>query len=206
MHFSKKLSKGTIIMVALGALSICTIVAFSMISTATNEFKAYDVNVKIYEEFSPPPVWDGEEVSKKVFFESKGSALTVLRVKYTEAWTHEDGLTLSNKVNSENVVLKECEIEGQELWLESNNWKLIDGWYYYAKPLKKNDKIQILNSVRLNEIVVGTVENPIKADYFEATYELSFVYESQSLSAAESKGAWDVLAKYDKDTETISWD
>lgn len=201
MHFSKKLSKGTIIMVALGALSICTIVAFSMISTATNEFKAHDVNVKMYEEFTPPPDWDGEKVDKKVFFESKGTAATVLRVKYTERWEREDGLTLSNKVSSQNAVFKEWTAKG----LGSDEWVFKDGWYYYKHLLKKGEPIQILESIKLSD-AVGTFDKPIVSDYFISTYELSFVYESQSLSAAESKGAWDVLAKYDKDTETISWD
>lgn len=202
MHFFKKRNKGTIMFMVIGALSICTIVAFGMISTVTNEFKAQGINMKMYEEFSPPPDWDGESVDKKVFFESKGTAPTVLRVKYSEEWKREDGLSLSNTVESKNVMSKKWTKDG----LGGDAWTLIDGWYYYEKQMNKGDKVQILESVALDTAVVGDVKKPIVEDYFKATYELSFVYEYQSLSSAMEKGAWDALASVaNETTKEISW-
>lgn len=147
-----------------------------------NQFKTLTYNVTVEDEF-----YDDWGV-KKVFFVNKEETNTpvVLRINFNESWRREvDGMTLSldNNVNGENVVLKE--------WTDTFTNDFIkgdDGWYYYKKVLNSNERIQVLESIALNEELILT--SPYYEDYKVFDYELSFNFEAIQASSGAVSDIW----------------
>ena len=148
-----------------------------------NKFNTYTYNVSIEEEFYDD--WG----TKKVTFANNEETNTpvVLRINYNETWLKEItdlGLVpISNNVNGSNVVTKE--------WTESflQDFQLhTDGWYYYKKTLNPEEKVQVLNSISLNETLISS--SPYYEDYLTADYNLSFNYEAIQATEAAVKEIW----------------
>lgn len=147
-----------------------------------NQFKTLTYNVTVEDEF-----YDDWGV-KKVFFVNKEETNTpvVLRINFNEAWRREvDGMALSldNNVNGENVVLKE--------WTDTFNNDFIkgdDGWYYYKKVLNSSERVQVLESITLNEELILT--SPYYEDYKVFDYELSFNFEAIQASSGAVSDIW----------------
>lgn len=147
-----------------------------------NQFKTLTYNVTVEDEF-----YDDWGV-KKVFFVNKEETNTpvVLRINFNESWRREvDGITLSldNNVNGENVVLKE--------WTDAFTNDFIkgdDGWYYYKKVLDSSERVQVLESISLNEELILT--SPYYEDYKVFDYELSFNFEAIQASSGAVSDIW----------------
>ena len=135
-----------------------------------NKYKASTYEVEIEEEF------EDKFGVKKVWIvnKEKTNAPVVLRVNYNEIWSKEiDGvlLTLDNNVNGENVVEKE--------WTEEflNDFELKeDGWYYYKKVLRPEERVQLLEGITLKNELISTSE--YSNEYLTYDYELAFNFES----------------------------
>lgn len=135
-----------------------------------NKYKAATYDVELEEEF------EGEFGVKKVWIvnKEKTNAPVVLRISYNEFWSKEiDGvlLTLDNNVNGENVV--------EKTWNEEfmNDFELgDDGWYYYKKVLDPEERVGILERIKLKEELIAT--SPYYNDYKTYDYELAFNFES----------------------------
>ena len=135
-----------------------------------NKYKAATYEVEIEEEF------EDKFGVKKVWIvnKEKTNAPVVLRVNYNELWSKEiDGvlLTLDNNVNGENVVEKE--------WTEEflNDFELKeDGWYYYKKVLRPEERVQLLERISLKNELISTSE--YSNEYLTYDYELAFNFES----------------------------
>ena len=148
-----------------------------------NKFNTSTYNVTIEEEFYDD--WG----TKKVTFANNEETNTpvVLRINYNETWLKEItelGLVpISNKVNGSNVVTKE--------WTESflQDFQLhTDGWYYYKKTLNPEEKVQVLNSITLNETLISS--SPYYEDYLTADYNLSFNFEAIQATEVAVKEIW----------------
>ena len=83
--------------------------------------------------------------------------------------------TLSNKINGEDVVIKE--------WSDSFFNNFIDGhdgWYYYNKVLNSHDGVLILQSVNLNEQLVQSSEY---ADFYSNSYAYNLLFNFEAVEA-----------------------
>jgi alternate signal-mediated exported protein len=172
----KKMKLKTKPLIFIFALLIITIVGITFAyytskAILANKFNTSTYNVTIEEEFYDD--WG----TKKVFLANNEETNTpvVLRINYNEKWTKEISdlgpIPLSNKVNGSNVVNKE--------WTEAflQDFQLhTDGWYYYKKVLKPEEKVQVLNSITLNESLIQS--SPYYEDYLTADYNLSFNFEA----------------------------
>ena len=134
--------------------------------TLPSQFKTMTYDIDIEEEFYND--WG----TKKVYILNNEVSNTnvVLRVKYTEVWSkiiNNEKYYLSNTINGVNVVDK--------VWTNTflNEFTDgLDGWYYYNKILRPNDKIQLLESISLNQTLTST-----NLDYLDYDYQLLFSYE-----------------------------
>ena len=148
-----------------------------------NKFKAATYNVvleeEFYDEFGTKKVWIANNET--------GNANVVLRINYDESFSKtvdNERLTLSNIVNNQNVVDK--------VWTDDflNDFeKGNDGWYYYKKILKPTEKVQILESISLNENLILT--SPYYQEYKSYDYNLSFNFESIQATKNAVKEIWD---------------
>lgn len=151
---------------------------YSSNDTFVNEFKSMTYDVKIEEEFNND--WG----TKKVFFSNEDQTNTpvVLRINYNESWTKDSNgilLVLSNEIDGTNVVTK--------TWTNVflNDFEQgEDGWYYYKKVLNAGDRIQVLESIALN----NELTDGLLYQYYD--YELDFNYEAIQASSNAITEIW----------------
>jgi len=135
-----------------------------------NKFKTMTYNVSIEEEFYD--TWG----TKKVTFKNNEPTSTpiVLRISYHESWRKtENGvqLSLDNNIGGVNVVQKNWTNAFLNDFIDGN-----DGWYYYKKVLGKQQSVQVLDSINLNNALIQT--SPYYNEYLTYTYQLDFNYEA----------------------------
>ena len=139
-----------------------------------NQFKNATYDVDIEEEFNDD--WG----TKKVWFVNNEETNTavVLRINYNELWSKEDKdglLTLSNVYDGHNVVTKTWTND-----FTSNFTLASDGWYYYTKILKPQQRVQVLESITKNA--------PSTYDGFD--YKLTFNFEAIQATVSAVKELW----------------
>lgn len=172
------------IIVYLGIIGFILIAGFSLSYffndiQVVNSFKTQTYNVEIEEEF--PGTWG----TKKVYIANKEltNAPVVLRVNYNEVWSKEEAgeiNTLSNIVNGTSVVTKNF----TNAFL--NDFILgTDGWYYYKKVLNAGERVQLLDSISLNNTI--TSSNP---EYLAYDYQLIFNYEAIQATSPAVLDIW----------------
>ena len=122
-----------------------------------NRFKTMTYKVDVEEEFN------NEFGTKKVYFVNKEATnvSVVLRFNYNEVWKNGTEI-VSNVVNGNNVVNKNWTTAFQNDFIQGN-----DGWYYYKKVLNAGERVQVLESIALNN-----------NSYSNYDYDLSFNYEA----------------------------
>ena len=192
MKQNKKYKLKTKSLIFIILLLIVTIVGatyayFTSETRILNQFKNATYNVQLEEEFNDD--WG----TKKVWFANNEETNTpvVLRINYNESWTKEDKdgfLTLSNIYEGENVVTKN--------WTSdfTDNFTLgSDGWYYYNKVLKPQEKVQVLESIEKNA----------PAEYDSYNYQLTFNFEAIQATESAVKELWDKTITIDGDN--IQW-
>ncbi|MEG1720023.1 MAG: hypothetical protein RR306_06820 [Clostridia bacterium] len=174
-------------MVAVVALASLAVLAFYNIKASFgNVFEMPNESSRIVEDFSPPVKWNGEKVTKKVAFENTGNVKLVLRFQYAESFTKADGTLLPNTSAGLDVVDK--------VWTSPNgtvssaelqtSWtKGADGWYYYKFVMKPADKVFIMDNIKAKT-------SPFSAEYQNAKYKLSFVYETMMIDTANITKLW----------------
>jgi len=160
-----------------------------------NVFRTINHGVNIEEEFYDD--WG----TKKVSFVNNSTSSVVIRVSYNEIWStlyDNDVITLlSNEVNDKEVAIKGW----TENWLHDfTDGK--DGWYYYNKVLKKNERVQVLNTIQYNEAAVD--DTRLSDTYKEADYELDFNFESIQATERAIANLWGHTATIKKDGD-IQW-
>ena len=192
MKQNKKYKLKTKPLIFIILLLIVTIVGatyayFTSETRILNQFKNATYNVQLEEEFNDD--WG----TKKVWFANNEETNTpvVLRINYNESWTKEDKdgfLTLSNIYEGENVVTKN--------WTSdfTDNFTLgSDGWYYYNKVLKPQEKVQVLESIEKNA----------SAEYDSYNYQLTFNFEAIQATESAVKELWDKTITIDGDN--VQW-
>lgn len=192
MKQNKKYKLKTKSLIFIILLLIVTIVGatyayFTSETRILNQFKNATYNVQLEEEFNDD--WG----TKKVWFANNEETNTpvVLRINYNESWTKEDKdgfLTLSNIYEGENVVTKN--------WTSdfTDNFTLgSDGWYYYNKVLKPQEKVQVLESIEKNA----------PAEYNSYNYQLTFNFEAIQATESAVKELWDKTITIDGDN--VQW-
>lgn len=171
-----------ILLISFVALVGGTIAYYTMTSNYENKFKASYYDVSIEEEFYND--WG----TKKVSIVNNDSTPVVIRVNYNEQWSKNiegELLVLNNKINGTDVVTKEW----TDSWKNENYFvKGEDGWYYYKKVLKENERVQLLNSIELNENLIKENEN--YKYYKEYDYKLTFNYEAVQADSKAIKELW----------------
>jgi len=155
---------------------IGTVAYFSSSVGFSNIFKTSGYDVDIEEEFYND--WG----TKKVSIVNNDDTSVVLRINFVELWQDNNGEYLNNKFNKQDVVTKNWTDE----WL-NNFSKGSDGWYYYKKILNKGDRVQILNSIYLNE---SLNETELYNSYLASTYELDFSYEAVQADNKAIEKVW----------------
>ncbi len=190
----RKLFIGTISLLLIGVIGV-TLAIMSSNGYFENILHSTDYGVNIEEEFYNN--WG----TKKVSFVNNNKASIILRVSYNELWStvdEENTLTvLNNKVNNTDVVTKE--------W--TNNWLNDftdghDGWYYYNKVLNSTEKVQVLNTITLNEELI-TNSGDLNT-YKNANYELDFNFESTQASEKAVLDLWGKTITINNDG-SITW-
>ncbi|WP_130806324.1 BsaA family SipW-dependent biofilm matrix protein [Senegalia massiliensis] len=167
------MKKRLIITLSLVAIAILAIGGTMAWFTSTpeaidNTFKAGTVDIEVNENgFENITNWNpGDETNKDVTVISKGTKKTYVRVQLTPTW--------SNEMSIDNV----------ELMINSNDWILHDGWYYYKYILEENEETsKLLDSVKLLGEETGN-------DYQGATFTLNVKAESVQASNDAYKDVW----------------
>jgi predicted ribosomally synthesized peptide with SipW-like signal peptide len=158
--------------------------------SVNNEFNTADYKIEA-KEFFPITEWEKDTVLEKIVTISNvGEANVLLRISYNEIWykENENGKKiLNNLVNGTSIVEKK--------WTDEflNDFKLINGWYYYTKVLSPNDEVTILESVK-----------KLTDDYSDQEkYELDFHYEVLQAHKDSSIEVWNIESKITDDE--VEW-
>ena len=148
-----------------------------------NEVRTPTVEVTTNETIGNVDRYSGKK-QKEVVFENTGTADVFLRIAYAETWIYTESLSggkdeqiiLPNRSetgNDDSIVSKEWDSEWSQHWYDGG-----DGWYYYKKILKANEKTdKILKSVTFND-----TDNYPDSRYADAEYQLHFQVEAVQAS------------------------
>lgn len=148
-----------------------------------NEVRTPTVEVTTNETIGNVDRYSGKK-QKEVVFENTGTADVFLRIAYAETWIYTETLSggkdeqiiLPNRRetgNDDSIVSKEWDSEWSQHWYDGG-----DGWYYYKKILKANEKTdKILKSVTFND-----TDNYPDSRYADAEYQLHFQVEAVQAS------------------------
>ena len=161
-----------------------------------NQFITLSYNVGMEEEFY------NDFGTKKVSIVNYDDVPVIIRVHFSELWSQqgsieslseckvskveiEEGtlLTLSNKIHGVDVVNKGWTDAWRNDFVRGN-----DGWYYYKKVLHSRDKVQILNTILLNEDLVKNTS--CYQNYSDYDYSLDFNYEAVQATSIAVKDIW----------------
>jgi len=165
-----------------------TIAYFLSSTSFENKFRTSYYDVAIEEVFRND--WGVKEVS----IVNYDSASVAVRISYDEIWLKQNDSSeikdyLSNKVFDNttkelvDVVIKDWTQDWKENFIDGN-----DGWYYYKKVLPSNGRVQILNSINLDEKLLKA--NSVYDTYVSADYELDFNYEAVQADNKAIKELW----------------
>jgi len=181
-----------ILLIATVIISGSTIAFFSIKESFGNKFKVKAFDISIEE-----PDFKGDFGSKTINIINNDSADVIIRVTINELWSRnqdDELVMLNNKVDGKDVVVKE----------RGANWNDFidghDGWYYYKKVLKSDEKIELLKSIEKNTLIP---EEKLK-EYDSYDYELSYNYEGIQATEDAIKNIWELDANINEDG-TISW-
>ena len=181
-----------ILLIATVIISGSTIAFFSIKESFGNKFKVKAFDISIEE-----PDFKGDFGSKTINIINNDSADVIIRVTINELWSknQDDELVmLNNKVDGKDVVIKERGTDWDD-FIDGH-----DGWYYYKKVLKSDEKIELLKSIEKNTLIP---EEKLK-EYDSYDYELSYNYEGIQATEDAIKNIWELDANINEDG-TISW-
>lgn len=200
MKRKKVRSKKSIVIASL-ALMVSTIVGVtlaivSMRTSFKNQFNTSAYRVGIEEEFYNK--WG----TKIVNIFNQDQTPVIIRVSYNELWSMTENVTnttsckigqmeladgvvytLSNKIDNTEVVTKGWTSTWLNDFVKGN-----DGWYYYNKVLSNGDKINILNSINLDDNLIKTTS--CYRNYYDFAYNLDFNYEAIQATEDAVKLMW----------------
>lgn len=163
----------------------CVYAYFSSTLPVTNLFSTGKANIYLDETFDVDDKWvPGEEKQKEVTFGNNGDVDVVIRAKFKPEITLKDGTKVAD-INILNGFTLNYASSFASEWEKHD-----DGWYYYKKVLKPNEKTsQTLVSVTISKNISNDIHGN-EADYSGAGMDVDI--ECEAIQTNVSKDSSDL--------------
>ncbi len=129
-----------------------TLAYYSTLDTYNNEFNTSEYAIETQEAFVSPDNWKpGDTTPKTVVATNRGDVQAAVRVKLEESWVDANNQPLALTSNGVPAAVINYAFD------KDYKWEYQDGYYYYLRPLDKNESTTtLLDSVTFNKDITIT--------------------------------------------------
>lgn len=126
-----------------------TVAYFTRSDTTVNVFDSGKIDAYVTENFVSPENWTpGTTTNTSIIATNHDDAIVAVRIKIEETWKDTNNDTLPNEIDNIPVALVNY---------NTTDWIKNGDYYYYNKPLSKNESTSsLVSSVTYNENILGT--------------------------------------------------
>lgn len=178
----KKKKLPLIALILIGVIGIVggTIAFFTSEVTFPNIFKTKKFSTYFEENFKSPDNWlPGTTTEKEVIVTNNGNVEVAVRVSYEEKWESADGTPLPLTINGSTEKIVELNYHNNLTdWITKTEKGKT--YYYYKRALKKDQKVQFLDSV--------TYSSNVEVDDKDMVCTTTYYYDDDTTSTTLING------------------
>lgn len=162
-----------------------TLAWFTDMGEVINTFETGNVAVTLHDILDGDEYPDGKDISnvmpgneydKEIYVSSQGSIDTFVRVKLEYNW-------YSDPKGAADIYLP---VENVDLKIDDENWKQVDGWWYYKHPLKNGEESsKLVNGIAFDKELTNN-------DYKNAAFIIEAKAEAVQATNGAAQDIWGV--------------